>query len=209
MSTPDTRFTIVVGIDLSEYSDTVLQHAFDEAVRHERVTLHVLTVIADGHHWWHRPTDEELARVESEAKDRLAKIVRMVMDEAVPSGSRADWRVRLHVRRGRPDEQIVALSDETLSDLVVVGRFGQSAHGVRGIGSVADRVVASAESPVLVVHMGRERSAADRQCPDCVRVRAESDGELWFCERHHGEQHHSALLDAMTGTRPVGGGPLW
>ena len=153
---------------------------------------------------------EDLRRIEAEAKDRLAKIVRMVMDDAVPAGQGVGWRVRLHVRRGRPDEQIVALSDETLSDLIVVGRFGQSAHGMRGIGSVADRVVAAAESPVLVVHMGRERSAADRQCPDCVRVRSESDGEQWFCERHHGEHvHHSALLDAMTGTSPIGGGPMW
>jgi nucleotide-binding universal stress UspA family protein len=204
------RFTIVVGIDLSDYADAVLEHAFDEAVRHDRPTLHVLTVVAEPHHWWHKPTPEELSRAESDAKERLAGTVRRALEEAVPVERRTDWNVRLHVRRGRPEEQIVALSDETVADLVVVGRFGHAAQGRRGIGSIADRVVAACECPVLVVHGGRDRTAAVQQCPDCVRVRASSDGERWFCDRHHGDHlHHSTLLDVMTGTRPIGGGPLW
>jgi hypothetical protein len=40
---------------------------------------------------------------------------------------------------------------------------------------------------VLVVGPPRDTSATDRQCPDCVAVRERTDGDEWFCERHHGE----------------------
>ena len=38
------RYRIVVGIDLSEYSDIVIEHALDQAARHNVPELHFLTV---------------------------------------------------------------------------------------------------------------------------------------------------------------------
>ena len=38
------RYRIVVGIDLSEYADIVIEHALDQAARHEAPELHFLTV---------------------------------------------------------------------------------------------------------------------------------------------------------------------
>ncbi len=114
-----------------------------------------------------------------------------VLEDAVPAATRADWHTRLHVRRGRPDEQIIELTEEVNADLLVLGRYGHAARGK--LGSTADRILAEAECPVLLVSGVRDHSASDQQCPDCVAVRAESEGERWFCDAHHGGRVTSSV----------------
>ena len=41
------RYRIVVGLDLSEYAEVVLEHALDQAARHELSELHFVTVVPD------------------------------------------------------------------------------------------------------------------------------------------------------------------
>ena len=215
---PTTRFQIVVGVDLSEYSDMVLQHALDQALRHERPTVHVATVVPDEHGFWHRPSEAELAEREADAGQRLGALVSRVFDEVMPADRRAEAAVRVHVRRGEPEEQLVELAAELWADLLVVGRFGHATSRRRGlhrIGSVADQLVQLAECPVLVVTPPREQSASAQQCRACVQVRAESDGEAWFCAEHQGERlpGMSALIGAATFSRgsqgSSGGGSMW
>lgn len=176
--TTSQRFDIVVGVDLSEHADAVLHHAYDEALRHERPTLHVVTV----------SDDTERASTE------LAATVARTLDDAVPRERRADWSILVHVRKGNPEEQVVELAAETLADRIVVGRFGVAARHRRHVDSTADRIVALADCPVLVVPPPRDTSASDRQCPACVEVRRESGGEQWFCEAHHGEYLGRVIL---------------
>jgi len=38
------RYRIVVGVDLSEWSDIVIEHALDQAARHDSPELHFLSV---------------------------------------------------------------------------------------------------------------------------------------------------------------------
>lgn len=184
------RFPLVVAVDLSDYSDHVLVHAFDQAARIEHPSLHILTVVSDEPHGlFQRPTEAELAAQEERAKAALVDLVLRTLEDAVPASTRERWHTRVHVRRGRPDEQIVELAAEVGAQLVVVGRFGAAPRRRFGrLGSVADRVLAHAECPVLLVTSERDTTASDRQCPECVRVRAESDGERWFCDQHHGER---------------------
>lgn len=191
MSDRPRRPVIVVAVDLSEYSDAVLTHAFDQAARMERPAVHVIAVVSDEHGLWHRPTEAELSAREDHTKAALVVLVRRVLDDAVPPPVRERWNLRLHVRRGRPDEQIVELAEEVMADLLVIGRYG---HSRRRLGSIADRVLAQAECPVLVVSSVREHSEADRQCPDCVAVRADSNGEDWFCPAHHGGRASTSVV---------------
>lgn len=204
------RHAIVVGLDLSEYADEVLVRAMDQAGRHDRPALHVLTVVPTDHGFWRRPSDAEVAAHEQEAQRTLVERVLRILDDAVPPERRLGWAIRLHVRRGRPADQIVELAEETRADLVVVGRFGHAGGG--RLGSVADRVVAAAECPVLVVTPPRTTTASDRQCPDCVQVRADSDGEQWFCPRHHTDRLPglSVLVGPGIGAGgPSSGGTMW
>ena len=56
-----------------------------------------------------------------------------------------------HLRRGRADEEVIVLAEETGADLIAIGSRGRG--GVRRalMGSVSDRVVRHAHCPVLVV----------------------------------------------------------
>jgi len=201
-------FELVVGVDLSEYSDMVLQHAFDQAVRHDDPSLHVLAVVPDAEAF-RRPDEAEKITAEREAKRHLAALVARVLEDSVPASLRGSWRVRLHVRRGRPEQEIVDLAAEVFAGLVVVGRFGWSARDRRGIGSIADRVIQLADCPVLVVSPPRETTASDRQCAACVAIRADSDGEQWFCDQHHSDYLGATTLFVGAGSPLIHGGQMW
>jgi len=177
--------TIVVGVDLTEYADTVLEHAFDQALRHDGATLRIVTVIDE-------PADVEPTRA------KLLLSIKQAFEDIVPEARRRDLEVFAHVRTGVTEEEIVDLSEEALATLIVVGRFG--AH--RRKGSIADSIVAGAGCPVLVVPAPRETSASDAQCPDCVTVRRNSKGEIWFCDRHHADRigHSIATVNAGSAT---------
>jgi nucleotide-binding universal stress UspA family protein len=160
------RYRIVVALDLSEYAEVVLEHALDQAARHEQPDLHFVTVVPD-------------ARLMTTTKDRLADLVREGLD--VFRDSDVDWRARMHVRVGTPADEIVALADDVGADLIVVGRFSQH-H--RRVGSTAQRVLDLATSPTLAVNQLGKPLEDHAQCADCVRVREDSDGQIWFCDRH-------------------------
>jgi len=162
------RYRIIVGIDLSEYSDIVLEHALDQAARHDAPELHFLTVREKP-----RPTSEEL-------KQALWERVYPELETFNAHGT--DWRARLHVRRGAPDEQIAQLAAEIRGDLIVIGQFGL--HNPRTTSdNVPNRVLQAASCPTLVVGMPEEVDSSP-QCPMCVVVREDSEGVRWFCAAH-------------------------
>lgn len=185
------RFRIVVALDLTEYSSIVLEHALDLASRYEAPDLHVVTVV-----------DSE-DRIEK-AKRELAEQVMFALD----GYNCSDWRARLHVRVGRPHEEITNLAAELRANLVVLGRFGLH-HKRRRLGSTASRVLDASECPTFVVGLVDDAPEAQEQCPDCVRVRAESDGEVWFCATHTAPDRVSIATTLLPSTPLTGGGPMW
>ncbi len=185
------RFQLVIGAAPSDHADAVLEHAFDQALRHDRPTLHVAVVVG---------SDREAAA----AGEALVERVRRVLDEAVPAERRAGWSILLHVRSGAAAGELADLAAEVQADLLVIGRFGEAPHD-RKVGSLADRIVGLADCPVLVVTPPRDRTASDRQCPDCVEVRRATGGEQWFCDRHHGEWTNR-LVEALPSDTGLG---LW
>ena len=185
------RYRMVVAIDLTEYAEIVLEHALDQAARHAAPDLHFLTVVGN---------------TSPEAVDRAKHdLAQLVVDGLETFRELAGaWHSRLHVRAGRPGEEIVALAGEIEADLVVVGRFG--AHERHG--SLATRIVEAAPCPTLVVGLTEHAVDVPPQCPDCMRVRAESDGERWFCERHGADRVTLATTTLPT-TIWTGGTLLW
>lgn len=184
-------FTMVVGVDLSEYADAVLQRALDQALRHDAATIRVVTVIS-------RRSDE------AKARDQLIERIQQAIDDTVPADRRVHLSLFAHVRCGSAAQEIVDLAEESMADLVVVGRFGEH----RGPdASVADPIVAGAGCPVLVVPPPRDLSASSRQCTDCVDVRRETGGEQWFCARHHTE--HLGWSIAAVGAGINEARPIW
>src|SRR5512140_2657629 len=102
------RFRMVVALDRSEYAEIVLEHALDQAARHDAPDLHILTVQEDDH----TPADEIKGTLTHLVADELETFRR----------DRRDWRARLHVRRGKAADEICVLAGEVGADLIVVGR---------------------------------------------------------------------------------------
>jgi nucleotide-binding universal stress UspA family protein len=190
-SKPVRRFRIVVALDLSEYSEIVLEHALDLASRYDAPDLHFVTVV------------EPKADLD-EAKRELAKRVMFALD----GYNRTDWRARLHVRAGRPEEEISNLAAEVRANLIVMGRFGLH-HRRRRMGSVASRVLDTTTCPTFVVGMVDDTPEPRDQCPDCVQVRAESDGEVWFCPAHSAPDRVSMATTLLGGGSLTGGTLMW
>jgi nucleotide-binding universal stress UspA family protein len=193
------HFRLVVALDATDEADAVLEFALDQASRHEQPDIHVVRVI-DG------ATEDE----QQSARQRLAAICSAKLETFAPAKPEPAWRVRLHVRPGRIAEEIINLAYEVEADLLVIG--GPTVGRIRPhLSHITEHVLASAPCPVLVVRVTEleEHELAARQCPDCVAVRAESDGERWFCEAHAGTYFGTSTL-LMGHSEPLTrGGPMW
>lgn len=208
--TMERKYIVVVAVDLSTISEAVIEHALDTASRHARVDVHAITVVPEPTGFFQRARPDhaaELAEAERALRDRLTDTASAFVRSAAP----VQWRLRLHVRVGAPAEEIALLSDEVDADLVVMGQHGWGGKRHRLTGSVSERVVRMAHCSVLLVqpaaHEARAR-APEQPCPDCAATRADSGGDLWFCDRHRDDRRDRALTALVPwsaqSTRPGG-----
>lgn len=171
------RYRIVVALDDSEYSEIVLEHAVDQAVRHDAVDLHFLTVVSD---------DRDVDAAGKRLSQQLLEGFNNVRDTP------GDRRIRLHVRVGDAVDEVIQLAAELQADLLVIGRFGTHVRDR----TLATALVERAPCPALVVGLTEHAVEATKQCEACVAVREATDGETWFCEAHTSDTdlHMSSLL---------------
>ena len=186
------RYRIVVGLDLTEYCEIVLEHALDQAARHNAPDLHFIYAKERSQR---RRSNEELTQ-------RLTSIVYPALQTFNKHGT--DWRARLHVRSGKPDEQIATVAQDVQADLIVIGQFGL--HNPKHAVKIPGRILESAPCPTLVVSMppAMQRSPI---CNACAAVREESDGENWFCDDHHAPERVEHTVTPMTVW--TGGSLMW
>jgi hypothetical protein len=113
-------------------------------------------------------------------------------------------RIVTHLRWETTAQQIAQLASDLEADLVIVGT-----HGRRGIarvllGSSAEGVVRLAPCPVLVTRPKQLQDVPriEPPCPECLRVRNETQGERLWCDQHserHGQRHVYQRTDRMSG----------
>jgi nucleotide-binding universal stress UspA family protein len=186
------RRQLVVALDLSDYSEVVLEEALDQATRYPVLDLHVLTVLLPPRRREHK----EHAELEERSKQRLHELVTEGLDKfGHGEGKLNGWRVRLHLRQGVPAEEIAGLAAEVDADLLVLGRFGLHARGRDQ--SVADRVLPMVGCPTLVVQMPGFEARDKLGCADCAEVRRESNGESWFCPAHADRSHEGVGMATL------------
>jgi nucleotide-binding universal stress UspA family protein len=153
----------------------VIEHALDQAARHDSPELHLLTVREK-----RKPSSEQI-------KQALWERVYPQLETFNRYGT--DWRARLHVRRGKPDVEIAELAAEIRADLIVIGQFGL--HTPRASDkNLPNRVLQQAVCPTLVV--SAPGAVDSPQCAMCAAVREQTEGERWFCPQHiagHGPDH--------------------
>ncbi len=185
---PIHRFRIVAAIDRTEYAEIVLEHAIDQAARHEAPDLDFITVVS---------SKDDLEAVKNDLTTKVIQSLELLGRKG------PDWRSRVHVVVGEPAEEITNLAADLNADLLIVGRFG--AHDKRR--SFANAVVTRATCPLLVVGLTEHGIDTVAQCPDCVAVREDTGGERWFCSTHAAAAP-LRLSSLIPGTTAVRGGPL-
>lgn len=207
--TSERPYTVVVAVDLSSITEAVIEHALDAASRRPHVDVHAISVVPAASGFFQRAPDpaEDLAEAERTLRSRLTETASAFLRPDPPE----HWRVRLHVRVGQPDEEIIALADEVDADLVVMGQHGWGGKRHRLVGSVSERVTRMAHCSVLLVqpaaHEARAR-AAEQLCAECAATRRQSNGDIWFCAAHRDDRRERALTSlvpwAAPSTRPAG-----
>jgi nucleotide-binding universal stress UspA family protein len=90
---------------------------------------------------------EDVRQVTEAAERRFAGVVKRARDLAAARGQ----KLETHVIVGHPARDVAALAERLPADLLIIGATGHSEIYQRLIGSRADRMVALAPCPVLVV----------------------------------------------------------
>ena len=140
---------MVIALDDSEYSEIVLEHALDLAVRHDMTDLHFVRVV---------PHEADVEIAGRKLATQLLEGFETIRE------SPGDRRARLHVRVGNAVDEIVRFAADLQADVLVVGRFG--AH--KRHRSFASAIVDAAPCPThraarrARLHIGRCRHRAGR-----------------------------------------------
>ncbi len=138
--------SLLCAVDFSKPSEHALRHAIAlaEALGAELHVVHVYTVpvyalpdgaLVAGPQW--------TARIMSDAEQQMKALL-----ERVETGS---VKVTPHVLEGVPHEEIPALARKLGVDLLVAGTHGRTGLAHLLLGSVAERIVRTADRPVLTV----------------------------------------------------------
>jgi nucleotide-binding universal stress UspA family protein len=139
---------ILFPTDGSEPAESVLDYALRIASEHE-ATIHVLNVTDTA--------QVSPSRIRGEIVDVLEQEGEQIVEEATQRATEQGVSVVSEVRRGDPSTAIVEYRDRSDSDLIVM-----PTHGRRGLerfllGSVTERVINTADVPVVAVNPDRER----------------------------------------------------
>ncbi|WP_262177355.1 universal stress protein [Haloarcula laminariae] len=160
--------TILFPTDGSEAAAAALDHAVDHARQYD-AALHVLFVARDDFgpsglvHGEHDDIEQsdmvgehdetQSSGMTNEDSERVGAIVEH--GETVVSGVADsvgdDVTVETAVRSGNAYERILAYADEEGADLVVMGTHGRTGVDRYLLGSVTEKVVRTADAPVLTV----------------------------------------------------------
>lgn len=139
---------ILYPTDGSEPAESVLEYALRIASEHE-ATIHILNVVDT--------SQDSLTPIQGEVVDALERDGEQIVDEATERVTDRDISVTSDVRRGTPSTSIVEYSHQFDIDLVVMPTHGRSGLQRFLIGGVTERVINTAETPVITVNPDRDR----------------------------------------------------
>ncbi|EMA37350.1 universal stress protein [Halobiforma nitratireducens] len=134
--------TILVPTDGSDPANRAVEHALTLADRYD-ADVHALYCVET--HRYGEPALSSAEIVLTRLEDQGQAMLEDLESRADNVGVNCEWKVC----HGRPWEEVQQRADELDADLVVIGFQGQSHERPGKIGSVAERVVRTADRPVL------------------------------------------------------------
>jgi len=188
---------MIAGVDTSDAADAVIECAIDAAKRFDCDELHFLRVVPKRGDGDLDAAHEDLSTLVAEKLTDFAPVA--------PVAGDGELRVRVHVSRGDPAEEILELSDDLQAHLIVIGRHGESGRLRDRFGTVPSRVIRDANCSVLVEQLSELAEQTSGICEACARVRRDSDGDQWFCEKHKGDHEWKSSTIIASAFTPLHG----
>lgn len=142
--------TILVPTDFSQSSDRALEKAVDIAEKYNSkiILLHVIDEKVQQCAADYCLRNEDVSKLEEESTRRSTQ--RMADEAAAFKGSR-HVEIDYDLKIGAPAEVILDEQLRTGTDLIIIGSHGNKGIMKHLIGSVTDKIVRAAKSPVMVV----------------------------------------------------------
>jgi len=142
--------TILVPTDFSQSSDRALEKAVDMAEKYNAkvILLHVIDEKVQQCAADYCLRNEDVGKLEEESTRRSTQ--RLVDEATALKGSR-QVVIDYDLKKGAPAEVILDEQLRTGTDLIIIGSHGKKGIMKHLIGSVTDKVVRAAKSPVMVV----------------------------------------------------------
>ena len=134
--------TLVVPVDGSRHADAALEQALEIANHHD-ATVHCLSVVDVAPVGIDDGNDLRLERLEQYAQQ--------VVDDGVQQAEKVGVDAVGAVQHGSTQRQIRTYTDDEDADLVVMGTHGRSGLDRLLLGSVTERVLRTATTPVVTV----------------------------------------------------------
>jgi len=138
---------ILFPTDGSEGAAVALDHAIEQAEAHG-AQIHVLFVA--------NTTYVGGGAVEGTAIESLRSTGRQAVDDAVERVADAGLDAAGEVRDGDPYSEILDYADEVAADMIVMGTHGRRGLDRYLLGSVTEKIVRTADVPVLTVRVAEE-----------------------------------------------------
>jgi len=138
---------ILVPVDFSSSSNKAFLYAREmgECWDGELHLIHILDTefLSGAVHITIEPLEESVAKWEKRAEEKLKAIYSEKGGEQL--------RGEIHLRRGKPHEEILKIAKELDVDMIVIGSHGRQGLERAIFGSVAEKVTRMANCPVLVI----------------------------------------------------------
>ncbi len=148
-SPPKTRYQhVLVPVDFSPYSASALTMASRIAPLAHMTLLHVFRIPFEGRLQIVGASESGIRRYcEEEQQAAEQRMFELIRESQIDSN-----RVSYSVERGDPSPVILAKAEELLSDLIVIGKHGQSWFEDVFLGSVTHHILARSTCDTLVVY---------------------------------------------------------
>jgi nucleotide-binding universal stress UspA family protein len=139
---------ILLTTDGSEGAKAAAEHAVDIAEKYD-AELHILYVIDIGVDTSLSSVSDLMSQLESSGK--LEKIGEKATEEIEEMVENRSVDSKVAIERGIPHKEIKVYADEEEIDMIVMGTQGRTGLDRMLLGSVAEKVVRSADVPVMTV----------------------------------------------------------
>lgn len=138
---------ILVPTDFGDASEAAIEYAIDlaKAIGSEVVLLHSFEIPAVGF------PDGALVAT-AEMTNRVLEGAQVGLDRQVSSYESRGVPLRSVIKQGDAWRTVIATADELGADLIVMGTHGRKGLPRALLGSVAEKVVRTANVPVLTIH---------------------------------------------------------